>query len=158
MDTLSYKTLTPNAQSIEKEWVVIDATDQVLGRLCAKVALILRGKNKPTYSPFVECGDNVIIINADKVVLNGDKMDKREYLRYTGYPGGQRSFTPRDLMAKSHKVTVRGKHPLFIKVVKGMLPKTKLGARQLTHLHVFNGAEHPFADKNPIEFDINKMK
>lgn len=86
MDTLSYKTLTPNAQSIEKEWVVIDATDQVLGRLCAKVALILRGKNKPTYSPFVECGDNVIIINADKVRLTGKKMTDREYLSYTGYP------------------------------------------------------------------------
>ena len=94
MDTLSYKTLTPNAQSIEKEWVVIDATDQVLGRLCAKVALILRGKNKPTYSPFVECGDNVIIINADKVRLTGKKMTDRDYLSYTGSPGGQRVTTP----------------------------------------------------------------
>ena len=101
MDTLSYKTLTPNAQSIEKEWVVIDATDQVLGRLCAKVALILRGKNKPTYSPFVECGDNVIIINADKVRLTGKKMTDREYLSYTGYPGGQRVTTPELLMKKA---------------------------------------------------------
>ena len=158
MDTLSYKTISATPETVEKKWLVIDATDQVLGRLCSKVAKILRGKNKADYTPNIDCGDNVIIINADKVVLNGDKMDKREYLRYTGYPGGRRSFTPRDLMAKSHKVTVRGKHPLFIKVVKGMLPKTKLGARQLTHLHVFNGAEHPFADKNPIEFDINKMK
>ena len=102
MDTLSYKTLTPNAQSIEKEWVVIGATDQVLGRLCAKVALILRGKNKPTYSPFVECGDNVIIINADKVRLTGKKMTDREYLSYTGYPGGQRVTTPELLMKKAH--------------------------------------------------------
>ena len=158
MDTLSYKTVTPNAQSVEKKWVVIDATDQVLGRLCAKVAKILRGKYKPCYSPNVDCGDNVIIINADKVILNGDKMSKREYLRYTGYPGGQRSYTPQDLMDKSFKVTMKGKHPLFIKVVKGMLPKTKLGAKQLTNLHVFNGSEHPFADKNPIVLDINKMK
>ncbi len=158
MDTLSYKTLSATPETIEKKWVVIDATDQVLGRLCSKVAKILRGKNKPDFTPNLDMGDNVIIINADKVVLNGGKMEKREYLRYTGYPGGQRSFTPADLMAKSHKVTMKGKHPLFIKVVKGMLPKTKLGAAQLTNLHVFNGPEHPFADKNPEILDINKMK
>ena len=158
MDTLSYKTISATPATIEKKWVVIDATDQVLGRLCSKVALILRGKNKPDYTPNLDCGDNVIVINADKVILNGDKMNKREYLRYTGYPGGQRSFTPADLMKKSYGVTVKGKHPLFIKVEKGMLPKTKLGAKQLTNLHVFNGAEHPFADKNPIVLDITKMK
>lgn len=158
MDTLSYKTLSATPETIEKKWVVIDATDQVLGRLCSKIAKILRGKNKADYTPNLDCGDNVIVINADKVVLNGDKMEKREYLRYTGYPGGQRSFTPQDLMNKSYKVTMKGKHPLFIKVVKGMLPKTKLGAKQLTNLHVFNGSEHPFADKNPQAIDINKMK
>ena len=158
MDTLSYKTISATPATIEKKWVVIDATDQVLGRLCSKIALILRGKNKPDYTPNLDCGDNVIVINADKVILNGDKMNKREYLRYTGYPGGQRSFTPADLMKKSYGVTVKGKHPLFIKVVKRMLPKTKLGAAQLTNLHVFNGAEHPFADKNPVVLDINKMK
>ena len=158
MDTLSYKTISATPATIEKKWVVIDATDQVLGRLCSKVALILRGKNKPDYTPNLDCGDNVIVINADKVILNGDKMNKREYLRYTGYPGGQRSFTPADLRKKSYGVTVKGKHPLFIKVVKVMLPKTKLGAAQLTNLHVFNGGEHPFADKNPVVLDINKMK
>lgn len=158
MDTLSYKTISATPETIEKKWVVIDATDQVLGRLCSKIAKILRGKNKPDFTPNLDCGDNVIVINADKVVLNGDKMEKREYLRYTGYPGGQRVFTPADLMAKSYKVTMKGKHPLFIKVVKGMLPKTKLGAKQLTNLHVFNGNEHPFGDKNPIVIDINKMK
>ncbi|MDE6007321.1 MAG: 50S ribosomal protein L13 [Muribaculaceae bacterium] len=158
MDTLSYKTISATPETIEKKWVVIDATDQVLGRLCSKIAKILRGKNKPDFTPNLDCGDNVIVINADKVIMNGDKMEKREYLRYTGYPGGQRVFTPADLMAKSHKVTMKGKHPLFIKVVKGMLPKTKLGAKQLTNLHVFNGNEHPFGDKNPIEIDINKMK
>lgn len=159
MDTLSYKTLTPNAQSIEKEWVVIDATDQVLGRLCAKVALILRGKNKPTYSPFVECGDNVIIINADKVRLTGKKMTDREYLSYTGYPGGQRVTTPELLMKKAHNKHIKpGYNPLFIKVMKGMLPKNRLGRRIIENMHVYLGPEHPYAAQNPKVIDINTIK
>ena len=159
MDTLSYKTLTPNAQSIEKEWVVIDATDQVLGRLCAKVALILRGKNKPTYSPFVECGDNVIIINADKVRLTGRKMTDREYLSYTGYPGGQRVTTPELLMKKAHNKHIKpGYNPLFIKVMKGMLPKNRLGRRIIENMHVYLGPEHPHAAQNPKVIDINTIK
>ena len=156
MDTLSYKTQSATPATIEKKWVVIDATDLVLGRLCSEVAKILRGKNKPSFTPNMDMGDNVIIVNADKVILNGDKMSKREYLRYTGYPGGQRTFTPGDLMKKSYGVTVKGKHPLFIKVVKGMLPKTKLGAKQLTNLHVFNGPDYPFGDKNPEVLDLKK--
>lgn len=159
MDTLSYKTLSATPATIEKKWVVVDATDQILGRLCSKVAKILRGKNKADFTPFMDCGDNVIIINADKVIMCNDKMNKREYLRYTGYPGGQRVFTPSDLMKKSFKKTVKaGKHPLFIKVVKGMLPKTKLGAAQLRNLYVYNGAEHPHSEKNPEVIDINKVK
>ncbi len=159
MDTLSYKTLTPNAQSIEKEWVVIDATDQVLGRLCAKVALILRGKNKPTYSPFVECGDNVIIINADKVRLTGKKMTDREYLSSTGYPGGQRVTTPELLMKKAHNKHIKpGYNPLFIKVMKGMLPKNRLGRRIIENMHVYLGPEHPHAAQNPKVIDINTIK
>ena len=159
MDTLSYKTLTPNAQSIEKEWIVIDATDQVLGRLCAKVALILRGKNKPTYSPFVECGDNVIIINADKVRLTGKKMTDREYLSYTGYPGGQRVTTPELLMKKAHNKHIKpGYNPLFIKVMKGMLPKNRLGRRIIENMHVYLGPEHPHAAQNPKVIDINTIK
>lgn len=159
MDTLSYKTLTPNAQSIEKEWVVIDATDQVLGRLCAKVALILRGKNKPTYSPFVECGDNVIIINADKVRLTGKKMTDREYLSYTGYPGGQRVTTPELLMKKAHNKHIKpGYNPLFIKVMKGMLPKNRLGRRIIENMHVYLGPEHPHAAQNPKVIDLNTIK
>ena len=118
MDTLSYKTLSATPATIEKKWVVIDAEGQVLGRLCSIVAKILRGKNKPDFTPNLDCGDNVIVINADKVIMTNDKMNKREYLRYTGYPGGQRAFTPADLMEKSYKKTVHaGKHPLFIKVV-----------------------------------------
>ena len=93
MDTLSYKTQSITPSAIEKKWVVIDATDQVLGRLCSKVAKLLRGKYKPSFTPNMDCGDNVIIINADKVVMSNGKMDKREYLRFTGYPGGQRTYT-----------------------------------------------------------------
>lgn len=159
MDTLSYKTITPNAQSVDREWVVIDATDQVLGRLCAKVAKILRGKYKPCYSPNVECGDNVIIINADKVVLTGKKMTDRIYLSYTGYPGGQRETTPEVLMKKAQNKHLKpGYNPLFIKVMKGMLPKNRLGRRIIGNMHVYNGAEHPHAAQNPKVIDINKIK
>lgn len=160
MDSLSYKTKYATPDTIQKNWVVIDATDQILGRLCSKVAKILRGKYKPSFTPNMDCGDNVIIINADKVQMTGDKMTKRIYLRYTGYPGGQRTSTPQDLMDKSFKKTVKaGKHPLYIKVVKGMLPKTKLGARQLGNLYVYNSGEaHPFESMNPQVIDINKLK
>lgn len=159
MDTLSYKTQSAIPATIQKEWVLIDATDQVLGRLCSKVAKILRGKNKPDFTPYMDCGDNVIIINADKIVMTADKMNSREYLRYTGYPGGQRTFTPGDLMAKSMKKTVKaGKHPLFIKVLKGMLPKGPLGRALIDNVYVYNGSEHPHEANNPKVIDINKMK
>ena len=159
MDTLSYKTVSPNAQSVEREWVVIDATDQVLGRLCAKVAKILRGKYKPSFSPNVECGDNVIIINAEKVVLTGKKMTDRTYLRYTGYPGGQREATPEILIKKSFNKHVKpGYHPLYIQVMKGMLPKNRLGRRLIGNMQVYNGPEHPHTAQNPKVIDINKLK
>ena len=159
MDTLSYRTETISAKNVEREWVVIDATDQVLGRLCAKVAKILRGKNKPSYSPNMDCGDNVIIINADKVVLTGKKMTDRIYLSYTGYPGGQRETTPEVLMKKAQNTHLNpGYNPLFIKVMKGMLPKNRLGRRIIGNMHVYNGAEHPHAAQNPKVIDINKIK
>lgn len=159
MDTLSYKTLSVTPETIEKNWVLIDAKDQVLGRLCSKISKILRGKYKPDFTPNLDCGDNVIVINADQVVLLGDKMTKREYLSFTGYPGGQRAYNPASLMAKSKKATVKaGRHPLFIKVVKGMLPKTKLGAAQLNNMYVYNGSEHPFQNENVTVIDINKLK
>ena len=159
MDTLSYKTLSVTPETVKKEWVLIDAEGQVLGRLCSKIAKLLRGKYQPDYTPFMDCGANVVVINADKIVMTGDKFTGHEYLRYTGYPGGQRSFTPADLMAKSLKKTVKaGRHPLFIKVVKGMLPKTKLGAQQLRNLYVYNGTEHPFTDQELKAIDINKLK
>ena len=141
----------PNAQSVEKEWVVVDATDQVLGRLCAKVAKLLRGKYKACYTPFVECGDNVIIINADKVQLTGKKMTDRVYIRYTGYPGGQRFSTPEEELKKNSA-------KLLTKVVRGMLPKNRLGDRLITNLHVFAGAEHNMQAQQPKVIDINTLK
>jgi len=159
VDTLSYKTKSATPSTIEKQWVVIDATDQILGRLCSKVAKILRGKYKPDFTPNLDCGDNVIIINADKVKMSKDKFNTREYLRFTGYPGGQRVYTPGDLMEKSMKKTVKaGRHPLFIKVVKGMLPKGALGAQQLRNLYVYNGSENGHEANNPTVIDINKLK
>ena len=159
MDTLSYKTISATPATIEKEWVVVDATDQVLGRLCAKVAKLLRGKYKTNYTLNMDCGDNVIIINADKCIMTGKKFTDRIYYSYTGYPGGQRECTPEVLMKKSENKHIKaGKHPLYLKVVKGMLPKTKLGARQLNNLYVYNSAEHPHAAQTPKVIDINKLK
>lgn len=152
-------TFMANKGNIERKWYVIDAAGKPMGKTAVAAADLLRGKRKVTYTPHADCGDNVIIINAEKVQMTGDKMTKREYLRFTGYPGGQRAYTPADLMEKSFKKTIKaGKHPLFIKVVKGMLPKTKLGARQLNNLYVYNGAEHPFESQNPKTIDINKLK
>ena len=159
MDTLSYKTVTPNAHSVQHDWVLIDATDQVLGRLCSKVAKILRGKNKPSYSPFVNCGDNVIIINAEKCVLTGKKMTDRIYLNYTGYPGGQRELTPEVLMKKSYNKHLKpGMHPLYLRVVKGMLPKNRLGRQLIKNLHVYNGPDYPQQNMDVKVLDINKIK
>ena len=159
MDTLSYKSLSPNAQSVDRRWGVVDATDQVLGRLCAKVAKILRGKYKPSYSPNVECGDTVIIINADKGRLTGKKWTDRIFLSYTGYPGGQRETTPERLQQKSFNKHIKaGKNPLFLRTIKGMLTKNSLGRKLLTNVHIYNGAEHPLAPQNPVVIDINTLK
>ncbi|MDR1811122.1 MAG: 50S ribosomal protein L13 [Prevotella sp.] len=151
MDTLSYKTISANKATVNKEWVVIDAAGQTLGRLASKVAKVLRGKYKPNFTPHVDCGDNVVIINAEKVVLTGKKLTDRVYLRYTGYPGGQKEYTPADLLEK-------GADRLLLKVVKGMLPKNKLGAALLRNLHVYEGAEHPHEAQQPKSIDINTLK
>jgi len=151
VDTLSYKTISANKATANKEWVVIDAANQTLGRLASKVAIVLRGKHKPSFTPHADCGDNVIIINADKVVLTGNKWNNRVYLRYTGYPGGQREMTPAVLLEK-------GADRLMHKVVKGMLPKNKLGAALLKNLYVYEGAEHPHQAQEPKSLDINTIK
>ncbi len=151
MNTLSYKTISANKATVQKEWVVVDATDLVLGRMGSKVAKLLRGKYKPSFTPHVDCGDNVIVINAEKVQLTGNKWTDRVYLRYTGYPGGQREMTPAKLMAKSPD-------KLIHKVVKGMLPKNRLGAQLLRNLHVYAGAEHPHEAQQPKVIDLNSLK
>ena len=153
MDTLSYKTISANKETATKEWVVVDATDQVLGRLGAKVAKLLRGKYKPNFTPHVDCGDNVIIINADKVKLTGNKWTDRVYLRFTGYPGGQKQFSPADLVARP-----LGWEHLYRRVVKGMLPKNRLGAKLLGNLYVYAGNEHKHEAQNPKTIDINLLK
>lgn len=151
MNTLSYKTVSANSATVNKEWVVVDATGQTLGRMASKVAKLLRGKYKPNFTPHVDCGDNVIIINADKVVLTGNKWHDRVYLRYTGYPGGQRSTTAEQLLEK-------GADRLVLKVVKGMLPKNRLGAALLKNCLVYGGAEHNHEAQKPKSIDINSLK
>lgn len=142
METLSYKTISANKATVNKEWVVVDATGHSLGRLCSEIAKILRGKNKPSFTPHVDCGDNVIVINADKVVLTGLKWTDREYLTFSGYPGGQKAFSPERLKQK-------GVDRLFRKVVKGMLPKNKLGDKIINNLYVYGGSEHKHAAQQP---------
>ena len=153
MDTLSYKTISANAATVQKEWVVVDAKDQVLGRLASKVAKLLRGKYKPNYTPHVDCGDNVIIINADKFILTGKKMTERVYYTYTGYPGGQREHTPASILAKPN-----GADKLMRRVVKGMLPKNRLGAQLLGNLYVYTGTKHKHEAQQPKLIDINTLK
>ncbi|MDR2773609.1 MAG: 50S ribosomal protein L13 [Tannerella sp.] len=151
MDTLSYRTISANKATVNKEWVVVDATGQHLGRIGSKVAKLLRGKYKPNFTPHVDCGDNVIIVNADKAVLTGKKWDDRIYLRFSGYPGGQKEITPAQLKEK-------GEDRLFRKVVKGMLPKNKLGAKLLKNLYVYGGSEHKHEAQQPKTLDINSLK
>lgn len=151
MDTLSFKTVSVNKATAKKEWVVVDATDMVLGRMASKVAKLLRGKYKPSFTPHVDCGDNVIIINADKVKLTGKKWTDRVYLSYTGYPGGQRDITPARLMQKSPEKLIK-------KVVKGMLPKNILAASLLNNLYVYAGSEHSHEAQQPKTIDLNLIK
>ncbi|HCT93270.1 MAG: 50S ribosomal protein L13 [Bacteroidetes bacterium GWE2_39_28] len=150
MDTLSYKTVSANKATVTKEWVVIDATDQVLGRFASRIALILRGKHKPSYTPHVDCGDNVIVINADKVRLTGKKMTDKVYVRHTGYPGGQRFATPKELLTRKPLAVVEH-------AVKGMLPKNRLGAELFRNLFVYTGPEHPHEAQQPKEIHLNEI-
>mgnify|MGYP000845804948 FL=1 len=150
MDTLSYKTISANTRTATKEWIVVDAEGQQLGRLCSKVAKLLRGKYKPNFTPHADCGDNVIIINADKIQLSGNKWTGRKYIRFTGYPGGQRVYTPHDLQQK-------GSTYLFRKVVKGMLPKNKLSDRLLNNMYVYDGPEHKHEAQKPRLVDLNEI-
>ena len=151
MDTLSYKTKSANSKTVTKEWVLVDAEGQTLGRLASKVARILRGKHKPYFTPHVDCGDNVVIINASKISLTGNKWDAKEYIRHTGYPGGQRSRTARELHEKKPEALVE-------KAVKGMLPKNRLGADLFRNLRVYAGAEHDQEAQKPKQINLNDLK
>jgi len=151
VDTLSYKTKSANKESVKKEWVLIDANDQVLGRLASKAAFILRGKNKTNFTPHVDCGDYVIIINAEKIKLTGKKMTDKQYFRHTGYPGGQLIDTPEKLLARKPGAVVE-------KAVRGMLPKSRLGRELFRNLHVYVGSEHPHEAQQPKEIKIKDIK
>lgn len=150
MDTLSYKTISANKATVNKEWVVIDATDQVLGRLASKVAMLLRGKHKPNFTPHVDCGDNVIVINAEKIKVTGNKMKEKVYLRHSGYPGGQRSTNLETMMEKK---------PLYAleRAIKGMLPKNRLGAVLITNLYLYEGPEHKHEAQQPKVIELNEI-
>ncbi len=150
METQSYKTVSLNAATVKKEWVVIDATDLALGRLASRIALVLRGKTKPGFTPHVDCGDNVIVINAEKVALKGKKMIDRVYVRYTGYPGGQRFTTPAEILQKRPTELVR-------RAVKGMLPKTRLGDKLINNLYIYAGPEHPHQAQQPRTIKLNEI-
>ena len=151
MDTLSYKTISANKATVNKKWVLVDADGQTLGRLASKVAKLLRGKYKPDFTPHVDCGDNVIVINAEKINLTGNKWEDKTYLRHTGYPGGQRTTGVKQLLEK---------HPerIIEKAVKGMLPKTKLGAAVLRNLKVYAGSEHKQEAQQPVAINLNDLK
>jgi len=151
MNTLSYKTIAANEKIVKKEWVVIDAQNEIVGRLATVAARILRGKTKTYFSPHFDCGDNVIIINAEKVKFTGNKLEDKEYVRHTGYPGGQRFTTPRQMLKKN---------PIGIleHAIKGMLPKNKLGDQLYRNLYVYAGPEHPHEGQTPKTININEIK
>lgn len=147
MNTLSYKTISANKATVVKEWVVIDATNAVLGRFSSEVAGMLRGKHKPSFTPHVDCGDNVIVINAEKIRLTGNKMNDRVHFSYTGFPGGQKELTPAAMMAKNPT-------SLIEHAVRGMLPKTRLGREVFKNLHVYAGNEHPHEAQKPKTIEL----
>ncbi|MEO9485658.1 MAG: 50S ribosomal protein L13 [Ekhidna sp.] len=147
MDTNSFKTVSLNSATAEKNWVIVDADSQVLGRMASEVAKMIRGKHKPGYTPHMDCGDNVIVINCDKIRLTGSKWTDKQYVRHTGHPGGQRFETPNSIKAKSSTILIE-------KAVRGMLPINRLGRQLFKNLHVYEGAEHPHAAQKPKEVKL----
>ncbi|WP_308113541.1 50S ribosomal protein L13 [Kineosporia corallincola] len=144
------RTFTPKPGDVERRWHVIDASDVVLGRLATQAAVLLRGKHKPTFAPHVDTGDFVIIINADKVALTGNKREQKKAYRHSGYPGGLRSVTYTELLDKNPERAVE-------KAVRGMLPKNSLGRAVLGKLKVYSGPEHPHAAQQPVPFEITQI-
>ena len=150
MDTLSYKTISANKATADKQWVLVDAEGQTLGRMASKVAKLLRGKYKPSFTPHADCGDNVVIINAEKIILTGNKWTDKSYIRHTGYPGGQRSLTATELFGKDPAKIVE-------KSVKGMLTKNKLGSALFRNLKVYVGPEHDQDAQKPTTINLNDL-
>lgn len=144
VDALSYKTISANKATVTKKWYIVDAEGQTLGRFASKVANILRGKHKPSFTPHVDCGDNVIIVNADKIRFTGNKLNDKEYKFYSGYPGGLRYESARNLLSRRPTYVVEH-------AIKGMLPKNKLGAELFRNLYVYAGNEHPHAAQQPTD-------
>ena len=151
VNTLSYKTISANKATVNKEWLLVDAEGETLDRLASIVAKLIRGKYKPEFTPHVDCGDNVIVINAEKIKLSGKKWDDKKYIRHTGYPGGQRVATAKELLAKKPIALVE-------KAVKGMLPKNKLGSALYRNLYVYVGSEHKQEAQKPKKININSIK
>lgn len=151
MNTLSYKTVSANKATVSKEWVLVDADGQTLGRLASKIAKLIRGKHKPNFTPHVDCGDNVVVINAEKINLTGKKWTDKSYIRHTGYPGGQRSLTATEMFEKDPTRLVE-------KAVKGMLPKNILGSTLFRNLYVYAGTEHKHDAQNPKAINLNDLK
>ena len=148
MSHLSYKTVSANRETVNKEWLLIDAEGQPLGRIASKVASLIRGKHKVDFTPHVDCGDNVIVINAEKITLSGAKWENKEYISHTGYPGGQRSINASSMLKKFPE-------RLMEKAVKGMLPKNRLGRKLFTNLHVFIGENHNKEAQKPKKVELN---
>jgi large subunit ribosomal protein L13 len=151
VDTLSYKTVSANRATVKKEWILVDAENEVLGRLASKVAKLVRGKYKTGFTPHVDCGDNVVIINAEKIKLTGNKMTEKDYVRYTGYPGGQRWTTPKELLATKPTAIIE-------MAVRGMLPKNKLGNAITKNLFVYAGTTHPHEAQQPKLIKLDTLK
>jgi large subunit ribosomal protein L13 len=151
VDTLSYKTISANRKTVDKQWLLVDAEGQTLGRLASKVAKLLRGKHKPNFTPHVDCGDNIVIINAEKITLSGNKWEDKTYSRYTGYPGGQRHTTAKELLEKNPGRIVE-------KAVKGMLPKNRLGAELFRNLKVYVGPNHGQEAQKPTVMNLKDFK
>lgn len=151
MDTLSYKTVSANKETADKKWLLVDAEGQTVGRLASKVAKLVRGKHKPNFTPHADCGDNVIVINAAKVSFSGTKLENKEYVRYTGYPGGQRSLTAQELLERSPERVIE-------KAIKGMLPKNTLGRQLYRNVKVYAGTDHKHDAQNPEAINLNAIK
>ncbi len=143
------KTFSTTPKDIEREWHVVDAEGQILGRLASQVASVLRGKHKPYYAPHLDTGDHVVIINAEKIAVTGNKMDDKVYTRYTGWPGGLRTTTLKERLAKEPEKVLRG-------AIKGMLPRGPLGRQMLRKLNVYAGPEHPHQAQQPKPMEIEE--